>query len=498
LAASYPCIKNFEVGFCSSLFGTIPKGCFFFPCFFPCFVEKMLLAAIGIYLLLTVAIAWWASYQVKSTGDYVMAGRSLPLFIASSAVFATWFGSETIMGAPAQFAALGVPGIIEDPFGAALCLILVGAFFARKFYQLNVLTFIDFFRIRYGRKAELVSAILIVPSYFGWIAAQLVAMAVLVSTLTDVSFVWGVLLCTGLVVGYTFFGGMWAISVTDFLQTIVIIVGLLALAVSLGQAAGGVQVVLASKPLSFYRILPEANVHDIAHYVAAWITIGLGSIPQQDVFQRVMSAKNANTAVKASYIGGILYLTVGLIPMFIVLAGRIVFTDIQPDDPQMTIPMMVMQHSSLPMQVLFFGALLSAILSTTSAAMLAPASIIGENLIRPRFRNISDQSLLQVMRWSMVAVAILSAIMAINSGNIFELVGQSSAFSLVSLFFPLVLGLYWKKASGTGAMMSMISGLAVWLFLEIKGAAFPTILPGAAVGVLLMIIGSLRYPDKAK
>jgi solute:Na+ symporter, SSS family len=483
--------------FAAALPGFIPEGCFFFHDYFTSFAQKnMLLAAIGFYLLLTLGIAWWASKKVKNTRDFVMAGRSLPLFIASAAVFATWFGSETIMGAPAQFDQYGVLGIIEDPFGAALCLILVGAFFARKFYQMNMLTFIDFFRIRYGRSTELLSAVLIVPSYFGWIAAQLVALAVVVSTLTEVSFIGGVLLCTVVVIAYTYLGGMWAISVTDFMQTIIIIAGLLFVAISMGNAAGGFQSVIASKPHGFFRFLPEANLQDISHYFAAWITIGLGSIPQQDVFQRVMSAKNAQTAVRASYIGGLMYLSIGLIPMFIVLAGRIVYADVNPEDPQMTIPMMVMAHSSLPIQALFFGALLSAILSTTSAAILAPASIIGENLIRPYFSNISDTKLLKVMRLSMVGVALLSAFMAIYSGNIFELVGQSSAFSLVSLFFPLVLGIYWKRASTAGAMVSMITGLCTWLFFELYGTSIPSILPGVVVGMLSMISVSIFYPDK--
>ncbi|HRJ14689.1 MAG TPA: sodium:solute symporter, partial [Saprospiraceae bacterium] len=199
----------------------------------------MLLVSIGLYLLLTIAIGWWASRRVKNTSDFVMAGRSLPLVVAGAALFATWFGSETIMGAPSRFVDEGMLGIVEDPFGAALCLILVGAFFARKFYEMNILTFVDFFRIRYSRTAELVSAILIVPSYFGWIAAQLVAMAVVLTALTGIPFHWGIIGCTAVVVFYTYIGGMWAVSITDFIQTIIIIIGLVILAVYIGHAAGG-------------------------------------------------------------------------------------------------------------------------------------------------------------------------------------------------------------------------------------------------------------------
>lgn len=460
--------------------------------------KKMLLLSIGLYMLMTIAIGWWASTRVKNTRDFVMAGRSLPLVVAASAMFATWFGSETIMGAPSQFVDGGLIAVVEDPFGAALCLILVGAFFARRFYKMNLLTFIDFFRIRYSRTTELVSAILIVPSYFGWIAAQLVAMAVVLGALTGIPFHMGIILCTFVVVFYTYIGGMWAVSITDFVQTIIIIAGLVVLAVSMAEAAGGVSRVIASTPEGFFNFLPEGNFHSISHYIAAWITIGLGSIPQQDVFQRVMSAKDVKTSVRAAYIGGFMYLTIGFIPLFIALAGRMLYTDTGGGDPQMLIPLMVLRHSPVVLQALFFGALLSAILSTTSGAMLAPATIIGENLVRPYFKNITDRGLLRIMRMSVVFVAVLSAIMASWSANIYDLVGQSSAFSLVSLFFPLVLGMYWKRSSNAGALASMTVGLVVWLFFEIRESEFPSLLYGGIVGLIVMIAASLIWPDKEK
>ncbi|MCU0420983.1 MAG: sodium:solute symporter, partial [Cyclobacteriaceae bacterium] len=92
----------------------------------------MLLASIVVYLLATLAIGYWASRKVKTSGDFMLAGRSLPMVLSASALFATWFGSETVFGASSEFLKGGVLGVIEDPFGAALCLLLFGLFFARK------------------------------------------------------------------------------------------------------------------------------------------------------------------------------------------------------------------------------------------------------------------------------------------------------------------------------------------------------------------------------
>ncbi|MTB52118.1 sodium:solute symporter family protein [Lewinella sp. W8] len=464
----------------------------------------MLLLFIFCYLLVTIFIGYLASRRVKNAQDFVIAGRNLPLPLAATALFATWFGSETIMGASAEFTSHGLLGVIEDPFGAALCLILVGAFFTRPLYRLNILTFNDFFRLRFSRKAEVISAIFMVPSYFGWIAAQLVALAIILQTLAGIPLVYGILLCAGVVLFYTYIGGMWAVSVTDFVQTIMIVAGLLILAWQLVGLAGGLEVVLDSQPDEFYRFLPDAGWQPGLEYLAAWITIGLGSIPQQDVFQRVMAAKSADTAVRSAYLGGFLYLFIGLLPLLIAIAGTVLYPSLAAaEDQQMFLPSLVLQHASLPLQILFFGALLSAILSTTSGAMLAPATVIGENLVRPLLtvgqlsREEQDRRLLRIMRYSLVGVALASAAMAASTQNIYELVGQSSALSLVALFVPLTAGLYWKRASRAGTYGAIVMGTLVWLYFECWPVETPSLLLGGAASLVAMIAGSILRPDNS-
>lgn len=456
----------------------------------------MLLTFIVFYLLITLAIGWWASRKVKTTRDFVIAGQNLPLLLAGSALFATWFGSETIMGAPSEFVEHGLIGVVEDPFGAALCLILVGLFFARPLYRMNILTFNDFFRLRFSRRTELITSIIIVPSYFGWIAAQLVAMAIVLNVIAGVSVFMGIVICTVVVLFYTYIGGMWAVSITDFVQTFMILGGLLFLAFQLSDQLGGVQTVLAQTPDDFFHFLPQGDLESVLAYIAAWITIGLGSIPQQDVFQRVMAAKSEKTAVRASYMGGLMYLTIGLIPLFIGLCSKLLYPELQEGDAQMVIPEMVLQHGNILLQILFFGALLSAILSTTSGAILAPATVIGENIIRPNFKALSDDQLLRIMRLAVVGVAVCSAFMATLKTNIYELVAQSSTLSLVSLFIPLTMGLYWRKASDIGALLSIALGMLSWLIAEFVPGPVPAIIVGGIGSLIGMLVGSWGWPDE--
>ena len=285
-------------------------------------------------MLITVVIGWWSSRFVKNTTDFVIAGRRMPVYVVASGLFATWFGSETVMGATSAFLDEGMMGIIEDPLGAALCLVLVGVFMARPLYRQNLLTFSDYFRKRYSHAAESVSALMMIPSYWGWIAAQLIALATVLNVLTGVSVFWGVIICASIVMFYTYVGGMWAVSVTDTVQTLMIIIGMFLVMINAIQQVGGINVLMAeaAKEPEKFTVLPKMEFKDMVAYFAAWITVGLGSVPQQDVFQRVMSAKSEKTAVWGAYISGFMYLTVAMMPIVIVYCGKIMFPELLQGD----------------------------------------------------------------------------------------------------------------------------------------------------------------------
>lgn len=445
--------------------------------------------------MLTIAVGFWASRRVKTVDDYMLAGRSLPLVISSSAMFATWFGSETVFGASSEFLKGGLYSVIEDPFGAALCLVLFGAFFARKLYRLNLLTLGDFFKVKYGKRTEIVASIFLAPPYVGYIAAQLVAMGLILNVVVGVP-VWQGIVGSAIVVTlYTFVGGMWAITITDFIQTIIIIVGLLVVSISMSVKAGGVSVVLNSPPDATYRFLPSLSLPDVVAWLAAWAVLGLGSIPSQDVFQRSMSSNSERTAVWSCYVGAALYLTIALVPLYIALSTRYLYPEYANGDTQLALPSVVLAHTSMPVQILFFGSLLSAIMSTTSSVILAPASIMSENLVKPLTKHrFSDKQLLYTTRIAVLVFSIAATVMACMRANIYELVGESSILSLVSLFAPLAFGLYWKRASSGGALLSMASGMLTWILCEAGDLAWPSLVPATAISIFAMVAGSYLWP----
>ena len=462
----------------------------------------MLLSLVFLYLIVTIAIGLWAAKRVKNTSDFAIAGRHLPLIMVVTTTFATWFGSETVLGIPARFVDSGLNGIIEDPFGAGTCLILVGLFFAAKLYKMTLLTISDYYRERYGRVVEVVCSFAIILSYLGWVSAQVTALGLVFNLLSggDISVHAGMILGTASILAYTLFGGMWSVAVTDFIQMIILVVGLSVIAIFAANMAGGSDKVIAlAQSKDLFRFLPEPSFKDMIFFVAAAVTMMLGSIPQQDVFQRVMSAKNERAATHGPVIGGVSYILFAFVPMFLVTSALIIMPEkaqqLIADDPQKVIPTLVLEHMPFIMQVIFFGALLSALKSTASATLLAPSVTFVENIWRQFYPRVNDKQELRSMRIAVLlfSIAVCSYAIALDGTPIYEMVSSAYQVTLVGAFVPLVFGLYWRRATTQGAIFSIMLGVITWvLFLATPaGDEFPAQLAGLLAGVVGMLVGSL-------
>ena len=462
----------------------------------------MLLTLVIVYLLVTIAIGLWAAKRVKNTADFAIAGRHLPLVMVITTTFATWFGSETVLGIPAKFINGGLNGIVEDPFGAGTCLILVGLFFAGKLYKMTLLTISDYYRERYGRTVEVACSLIIMVSYLGWVSAQVTALGLVFNLLSAGAIAVPVGMTIGVVsiLAYTLFGGMWSVALTDFIQMIILVVGLAVIAVFAGNLAGGADKVIDfATSQDLFRFWPEPTFTDIAFFLAAAVTMMLGSIPQQDVFQRVMSANSEGSARKGAVIGGVCYIVFAFVPMFIVASALLVMPqqagEFLKTDTQKIMPTLVLEHMPFAMQVLFFGALLSAIKSTASATLLAPSVTFTENIWRQFRPRVSDRQELRTMRITVLvfSACVLAYAIRMQGTSIYEMVSGAYQVTLVGAFIPLVFGLYWKRASTQGAVFAIVLGLLTWLlFLATPaGAVFPAQLAGLIASLAGMLVGSL-------
>jgi Na+/proline symporter len=211
-----------------------------------------------------------------------------------------------------------------------------------------------------------------------------------------------------------------------------------------------------------------------------------------------MSANSEYAASRGPVLGGIFYILFAFVPMFLVVSAMIIMPEkamtLMQEDPQKVLPTLVMEHMPFVMQVLFFGALLSAIKSCASATLLAPSVTFTENIWRQFYPHSSDQQELKAMRVTVLVFSALVLLYAIvmQGSSIYEMVSGAYQVTLVGAFVPLVFGLYWPRATTQGALLAITAGLTVWLILLLTpaGEAFPAQLAGVLASLAGMLVGS--------
>jgi Na+/proline symporter len=304
----------------------------------------------------------------------------------------------------------------------------------------------------------------------------------------------GMVLGAVIVLTYTTFGGMFSVAILDFVQITIIMGGMLYIGSVISGLAGGVETVVthaaAAGKLDFF---PPAQMEAWIPFLGAWVTMMLGSIPQQDVFQRITSARDERTAVRGSVLGGTLYFFFAFVPMFLAYSATLVdpaqFADLLARDSQLVLPTLIVQHTPIVAQIIFFGALLSAIMSCSSATLLAPSVAFSENIVKGCVPTISDRGLLLVMRSVLVGFAAVVLLFALNSeASIFKMVESAYKVTLVAAFVPLLAGLYWSMATTQGAVVAIVAGLGTWLTLELSVTP-AQIWPAQVIGLLVAAAG---------
>ncbi|MDP2979570.1 MAG: sodium:solute symporter family protein [Thiobacillus sp.] len=468
----------------------------------------MLIGFVVLYLVLSIGIGLYAATKVHSAADYITAGRSLPMIVVIAMVFATWFGAETVLGIPATFLDENLGGTISDPFGASLALILFGLFFARPLYRMKLLTLGDFFRQRYNRPVEVVISAAIALSYLGWVSAQVVALGLVFNVLSDglVTQPQGILIGAAVVMLYTLFGGMWSVALTTLVQMTVIVIGLLwisKLVSDMPEVNGIVPVVEHAAAAGKFEFWPPLEWAAVVTFIAGLLTMGLGSIPQQDVFQRANAGRSERIAVWGTVIGGTLYFVFAAVPIYLTYSATLVdpamTAAVLADDAQLVLPTFVKTHLPLYAQIVFYGALLSVIMSTASGTLLAPSVTISENILKEFMphRRMSQQRLLWVTRGVVVAFSVLVVFYSLWSlqteTSIHQMVTNAYKVTLACAFVPLVAGLYWKRATNLGAGLSIVLGFGCWIAMEFiaPDAALPPQFAGLIASTSGMVAGSV-------
>lgn len=416
---------------------------------------------ISFYLATMLFIGYWASRRIKTMEEYLIAGRRMPFYLVMPTIVATWFGAGSCMGVSGTVYSKGFYGVIADPFGCALALIIAGLFFAGPFHRLRLLTISDLLYRTYGSLFERVSTLLMIPFYVGTLASQMLAMGyVFHIVFPDISPQIGISIGSLIVVIYTVSGGIWAVTLTDFIQLTLLIIGLVFL-VPICFKNSSTHEVFPVFFQEFSSILPQQ--HSTYHwlsYMGRIFMTGLGAIMGQDLIQRSIASKSPSVARSSAITGGMLYMILALIPLFIGVAGRFVVPNL--DNPEHLIPHLAKQYLSPIAFALFACGLLSAIMSTADSYLLAGTSLLTNNILLKIWPLKEEKSKMRLLRVVNILIAIMAFILALSGQTIFNLMVHSGATLFVAILVPVSGALFWKKANRLAAWGALSSGLISW------------------------------------
>lgn len=461
--------------------------------------------ALLLFVALMYVVGFAAQRRIVDEEDFLVAGRRLPLPMASATLLATWFGAGTILSAADEVRRSGLQAIALEPLGSGVCLLIAGFFFAAPLWKMRLYTLCDFFAIRFGRKAELLSGWIMVPSYFGWIAAQFQALAAMLELLFGIPTRVGLVVVAIVGSGYTLLGGMWSVTLTDAVQIVFVLGGLVLLTGSTlgtlgdGNMLNGLERLVSETPPEMLQIVPRDDMVAIFSWIGVFCIAALGNIPGQDLMQRIFAAKSPSVAKKACWLSGGAYILFGLAPVTMALASRLILPD---HLNQAILPALSQTLMNPFISMIFLLTLVAAVLSTIDSAILSPSTVISQNLLsRVAPRRFSPISMARI---AILFVTVASLLVSYAGESAYSLLEDAYALTLAGLFVPLTFGLYGKKSPSASALASMITGSGVWFLHLILGwesflepvfepysVELPTALLSAGFGLIAYLIPRL-------
>jgi Na+/proline symporter len=436
-------------------------------------------------MIVQLGIGVWASRRIASEEDYLVAGRKLGYPLMTFSIFATWFGAETIVGSAGTAYSEGVSLGSAEPFGYGLCLIIMGLVFAIPLHRRKLTTLADLYRQRYSVPVERFAAVLLIPGSLLWAAAQVRAFgSVLTTTTSAIELETAILIATGVTLLYTAFGGLLSDAITDFVQGILLIVGLIVVAVAVMSQLGGFGATMEAVTTSGRVRLTSVGDGTVFDAIEAWAIPVFGSLVTTEVVGRIVAARTPDVAKRSSLVAGVMYISIGIIPVLLGLVGPALVTGLE--DPEQIVPTLALQSLSTFGYALFAGGLISAILSTVDSTLLVSAGVLSHNLIIPTFKVTDERRKIQLARWGVIAFGLIAYVLAQRAEGVFALVEQASAFGSAGVIVTIAFGLFTRWGGPRTAAATLASGALVYLVGAYGGFAYPFVLSlGIAFAVYL-------------
>jgi Na+/proline symporter len=448
---------------------------------------NIVLISILVYTVLQLAVIFIASRRPKSEADYLLAGRQLGPWLSTFSVFATWFGAENCVGAAGEAYTGGWRAVLADPFGYAAGLVLTGLLFAPALWKSGILTLADLFRLRYGGGVERLAALIMIPGSLMWAAAQVRAFGQVLASVSTLDLGLATAIAAGVVIAYTAVGGMWADAWTDLVQGIVLIAGLLAMGAVFVAKSGWTGIAAAPLPAP----MPKGQ---LAETLAVPV---FGTIAAQELTSRILAMRGPALARGATIAAGGLYLAVGLVP---VLLGLGAAATLGPGiESEQVLSRLAQSQLSMPLYILFLGALVSAILSTLSGALLVAGSLAAHNLIAhlPGL-SLPDRARLRLDRAAVVALGVIAYFIARSGESMYALVEEASGLGSSGVLVLMLFALWLPRiGGGASAAAALVVSVSTYLAGEhLFGWEHPYLASLASAMLAYLLLAPLHRADR--
>jgi solute:Na+ symporter, SSS family len=464
----------------------------------------VVVSIVVLYLGIMLYIGYYSSKRISSNEDFMVAGRRLGPFLMAGTLAATEIGGGSSLG------------VVEKAYGswglsAAWYVLTMGITFTvltiwgPKFRAAMVKTVPEYFRRRYGEAPGAITSIVMLLPLIGLTAGQIIASSVVLSVMTGFSYKVSVLIVAFVVTAYSIMGGLWSVTITDFAQMFLIVIGmLLAVPFALSNAGGWSNVVatIPAEKLSLTSGISLKTIISLVIMYTASFTVG------QEAVSRYYAAKDDRSARLGSIYAGILNFVyafipaiLGLIAFSMVQQGLLNGDTIMKNGARYALPTLAIATMPAVIVGLLFAGIISATMSSADSDLLGAGSIFGNDIWRVYVRRkATDKEVMQVTRITMLIVAILSTYIALtNKGSLITLLMFSFTLRAGGSFIPYLLGHYWKKASWAGTMASLIIGSVAVVLVEKKLINFFDLDP-IFLGLLLSAITffglSYLFPNK--
>lgn len=466
-----------------------------------------------VYLVLIYGLAIWSNRILARSGnfleEYFIGSRGMGGMVLAMTLVATYTSASSFVGGPGVAYKMGLGWVllamVQIPT-AWLTLGILGKRFAIIARRINAVTINDFLNERYGSRAVVIfGSLSMIVFFIAAMVAQFVGGARLFEGVTGMSYNTGLILFAASVVLYTTVGGFRAVALTDTVQGVVMVIGTVALLMGTLKAGGGIGTIVGDlKAIDPSLLTPYGPKGFISKpfILSFWVLVCFGVIGLPHTAVRCMGYRDSRSMHRAIVIGtfvlGFLMLGMHLCGVF----GRAIVPDLAVGDRIM--PVLTLRVLPPFFAGIFLAGPLAAIMSTVdSQLILASAGIVKDlylNYINPGAADRPEESG-RLHRMSFYVTGILGIIVFLAAFrppslivwmNLFAFGGLQAAF-----LWPIVLGLYWKRANATGALASMVAGVGSYFYMVTFVKRFMgmhVIVPTLAIALVVFIVGSLVTP----